>query len=192
MAEITLKPLTALGHALPVTETLGPWTLTERFDVALASLAPRRGRLAEVEAAARTVGIPLPGSAQAEVAAGFGAFWMTPEMWMVEAPLATHEDIRKVLLGVFGDAASITEQTDAWVRFDLEGPRLARLFEKLSNFDLGQAPDGAATRTLIEHLGCYLIRRGAGVVTVYWPRSSARDLHHALTVAAATQDPGAG
>ena len=186
MAEIKLKPLTALGHDAPVTETLGPWTLTERFDVALASLAPRRGRLDEVRAAAARAGIPMSAPARAELGATFGAFWMTPDMWMVEAPFATHEDIRPALLAVFGDAASITEQTDAWVRFDLAGPELERLMERLSNFDLAPAPEGAATRTVIEHMGCYLIKRSAQAITLYGPRSSARSLHHALTVAAAS------
>jgi sarcosine oxidase subunit gamma len=43
---------------------------------------------------------------------------------------------------------------------------------------------GSATRTVIEHLGCYLIRRSAGEATLYGPRSSARSLLHALDVAA--------
>lgn len=179
-----LKPLTALGHVAPVHEILGPWTLTERFDVALASLAPRRGRLAEVEAAAAKAGIPLPAPARAQSGTPFGAFWMTPEMWMVEAPFDSHEDIRPAMLAIFGEAASITEQTDAWARFDLSGEGLERLMERLSNFDLGPAPEGAATRTVIEHLGVYLIKRSATEITLYGPRSSAQSLHHALVTAA--------
>lgn len=183
MPDIMLKPLTALGHDLPVTETLGPWTLTERFDVALASLAPRRGREAEVKAAANTAGIPLPATARAEAGEPWSAFWITPEMWMVEAPFASHEDIRARLLAIFGDTASVTEQTDAWVRFDLSGAELERLFERLTNVDLGAAPLGAAMRTVVEHMGCYLVKR-AGGVTLYGGRSSAESLHHALKVAA--------
>lgn len=184
MPDLKLNPLTALGQPAPVTERLGPWTLIERFDVALASLAPRRGRLDEVSETAARAGIPLPPPGRAETGATFGAFWMTPEMWMVEAPFATHEDIRRHLLGLFADMASITEQTDAWVRLDLSGPGLPRLFERLTNVDLGPAPAGAATRTAIEHLGCYLIKRSAEAVTVYGPRSSAGSLHHALAEAA--------
>jgi sarcosine oxidase subunit gamma len=184
VAEIILKPLTALSADAPLVEQIGPWTITERADVALASVAIRRGREAEVRAAAAKAGLPLPGPARAEAAAVYGAFWMTPEMWMIEAPFATHADIRTALRGVFGEAASITEQTDAWVRFDLAGVGLERLFERLSNVDLARAPDGFAARTAIDHLGCYLIRRAAGQVTLYGPRSSAESLHHAVTVAA--------
>jgi sarcosine oxidase subunit gamma len=153
------------------------------MDVALASLALRRGREDEVREKAKAAGVPLPGPGQSE-AGVFGAFWMTPEMWMVEAPFASHEDIRAHLLGMFGDAASITEQTDAWVRFDIAGEGLGRVLERLTNVDFALAGDGAATRTVIDHLGCYLIKRSARDVTVYGPRSSAEVLHHAWAVAA--------
>jgi sarcosine oxidase, subunit gamma len=50
--------------------------------------------------------------------------------------------------------------------------------------DFPAAPVGFASRTVIEHTGCYLIKRAAGAATLYGPRSSARSLLHALTVAA--------
>jgi sarcosine oxidase, subunit gamma len=184
VADIILKPLTALGHAGPVIETIGAITIAERDDTALASLAIRRGREGDISAAAAKAGIPLPPPGQSASAAPWGAFWLTPEMWMVEAPIASHEDIRPALLAIFGDAASVTEQTGAWVRFDLTGPALVALLERLSNFDLGPAPEGAATRTVIDHIGCYLIKRRADLVTIYGPRASAESLHHALVVAA--------
>lgn len=183
MPDVILKPITALGHDAPKLDKLGPWILTERADVALASLAVRRGRLVDVHAAAATAGVPLPAPGRSESGTVYGAFWITPEMWMIEAPFASHEDIRSHLLAVFGDTASITEQTDAWVRFDLAGEGLGRLLERLSNFDFNN-PAGAATRTVMEHLGCYLIKRSEVLVTIYGPRSSAESLHHALVVAA--------
>lgn len=184
MHDFQLKPITALGHDAPEVDVIGPWTITERDDVALASLAIRRGRLTDLQAAATTAGVPLPAPATSAQGPVYGAFWMTPDMWMVEAPFASHEDIRGHLMAIFGDAGSITEQTDAWVRFDLAGDGLARVLERLSNFDLDRAAVGAATRTVMEHLGCYLIKRSASLVTLYGPRSSAQSLHHALVVAA--------
>jgi len=182
--DFILKPITALGHDAPEVDTIGHWTITERADIALASLALRRGRLGDVQTSAAAAGVPLPPAGASASGAVYSAFWMTPEMWMVEAPYASHEDIRAHLLPAFGDAASITEQTDAWVRFDLAGLGLERLFERLSNFDLAKAQAGAATRTVMEHLGCYLIKRSDTFVTIYGPRSSAQSLHHALIVAA--------
>ncbi len=178
-----LEPLSPLGHAVPEATTIGPFTITERTDTALASLAIRYGRAADVTAAAAAAGIPLPKPGRHEIQT-LAAFWLAPDMWMIEAPFVPHEDIRAHLLTLFHDAASITEQTDAWVRLDLTAPDLPALMERLCNTDLRAAPVGFATRTVIDHLGCYLIKRSDRDITLYGPRSSAQTLHHALTVAA--------
>ena len=52
------------------------------------------------------------------------------------------------------------------------------------NAHIRAVADGYATRTMIEHLGCYLIKHGAGGVRLYGPRSSAKGLVHALETAA--------
>nr|WP_245218847.1 sarcosine oxidase subunit gamma [Rubellimicrobium aerolatum] len=178
-----MKPLSALGREFLAVESIGPVTVAEVMDVALASLAARRGQEAVVGAAAAQAGIPLPPPGRAEVGAVCGAFWVSPEMWFLEAPFATHEDVVAHLRPVFGEAASITEQTDAWARLNVTGP-LGPLFERLCNLDLGRFEPGSATRTVIEHVGCYAIRRAPERMTVLGPRSMAGSLHHALTVAA--------
>lgn len=179
-----LKALTPLGHDAAETVTVGPVTIAENVGVALASLASRRGREAEVAAAAQAAGIVLPAPGTAESGSLFGAIWLGAEQWMVEAPFASHEDIVAVLKPLFGEAASITEQTDAWVRFDLAAPDLPAMFERLCGYDLRQTRPGSATRTVIEHLGCYVVVRAEGQISVIGPRSSAHSLHHALVTAA--------
>ncbi len=183
MGSHRLKPLSALGREFLSVETIGPVTLSEDMDTALASLASRRGREAEVAELAAQAGIPLPGPGQAGSEGAWGAFWVSPEMWMVEAPYGTHEDIAAHLKPIFGEAASITEQTDAWARFEVTGP-LEPLFERLCNLDLDRFGPGSATRTVIEHLGVYAIRRAPDRMTLLGPRSSADSLHHALVTAA--------
>lgn len=180
----SLRPLTALGRREPVTVTHGPLTITERTDVALASVAARKGRMADLSAAARAAGVPLPAPATHQSGTPYSAFWVAPEMWFVEAPFASHELIAGLLKSALGDAASITEQTDAWVVFDLAAPDLAPLMERLCNVDFPAVPDGYATRTVMEHMGVYLIRHRAGAVRLYGPRSSAQSLLHALETAA--------
>jgi sarcosine oxidase, subunit gamma len=181
-----LHALTALGHAAPTKVEIGHYRIVERFDVALASLATRKGREAEVTSAAKAARMPLPEAGNWAAGDPFSTFWVAPQMWFVEAPFVTHEDIVTALKPVFGEAASVTEQTDAWVRFDLSAPDLAPLMERLCNVDFPQAPAGFATRTVIEHLGCYLIKRSAGEATLYAGRSSARSLMHGIEVAAAS------
>ena len=183
MAEM-LKAMTALGAHAPAVVKIGPLTVTERFDLALASVAVRRGRMKDLAKAAKAAGLALPGPAQYLGGAPYGAFWVAPEMWFVEAPFASHEAIATLLKEALGDAASVTEQTDAWVIYDLVAPDLAPLLERLCNVDFPGVPDGHATRTMMEHLGCYLVRHGAGAVRLYGPRSSAKSLLHALEVAA--------
>jgi sarcosine oxidase, subunit gamma len=179
-----LKALTPLGETTALVEVIGPVTITENPDVALASLASRFGQEAAVAAVAKAAGISLPGPGRVENGSVYNAFWLGPEQWMLEAPFASHEDIVAVLKPLFGEAASITEQTDAWVRFDLTADDLPKLFERLCNFDLSRAGVGAATRAVIDHLGCYVVRRAATQVSVLGPRSSAQSLHHALVTAA--------
>lgn len=180
----SLMALTALGKREATTVTHGPLTISERTDVALASVAARKGRMADLAAAALTAGIPLPGPATHQPGAPYGGFWVAPEMWFVEAPFATHELIADHLNSALGDAASITEQTDAWVAFDLAAPDLGPILERLCNVDFRRVPQGHATRTMMEHLGVYLIKQGLGAARIYGPRSSAESLLHALETAA--------
>jgi sarcosine oxidase, subunit gamma len=180
----SLQPLTALGRREATTVTHGPLTISERTDVALASVAARKGRMADLSAAAQKAVVPLPGPATSQQGRPYSTFWVAPEMWFVEAPYATHELIADRLKLALGDAASITEQTDAWVAFDLTADDLSPLLERLCNVDYSTRPDGYATRTVMEHLGVYLIKHGPGAARLYGPRSGAESLLHALETAA--------
>ena len=179
-----LQPLTAFGRREATAVTHGPLTISERTDVALASVAARKGRISDLTKAAQTAGIPLPGPSSHQQGTPYSAFWTAPEMWFVEAPDATHELIADLLKSALGDAASITEQTDAWVAIDLAAADLAPLLERLCNVDYTARPTGYATRTVIEHLGTYLIKHGPDKARLYGPRSSAESLLHALETAA--------
>jgi sarcosine oxidase subunit gamma len=179
-----LQPLTALGKREATTVTHGPLTITERTDVALASIAARKGRIADLAKAAEKAGVPLPGPASYQPGTPYSTFWVAPEMWFAEAPYGTHELIADLFKTALGDAASITEQTDAWVAFDLAAPDLAPVLERLCNVDYTARPIGYATRTVMEHLGVYLIKRGPGAARIYGPRSSAESLLHAIETAA--------
>lgn len=175
-----LIALTPLGARAPRADHHCGVSLIEVTDVALASVAARIGREADAAALVATVtGAEAPAPARATDS----AFWMGPDQWMVEAPFATHEDLAREIAAAANGAASVTEQTDAWCRFDVKGDRLADLFERLCNADLRRFTGGEAVRTAIEHLGCFLICRTPRHVSVIGPRSSAGSLHHALLTA---------
>ena len=179
MPDHRLQPLTPLGLATPQTVAIGPVTISENTSLALASLATRKGRDADIALAASALNIALPSPGHASET----ALWLAPDQWLIEAPFAMHEDIVAYLKPAFGDAASISEQTDAWVRFDLSGPNLHAMLELLCNLDTRAMHPGHATRTVIEHLGCYVSCRAMGFA-ILGPRSSAKSLHHALITAA--------
>ena len=175
-----LVAITSLGGAEPRVDTHGPVTLSEVCDVALASVAARLGGEAKTRSALKTllgVAPPEPGQAAHKK---LGAFWMGPDSWMVEAPFDTHEDLAAQVKAKLKDAASVTEQTDGWCRFDLTGEGLADVFERLCPINLRQWHGSEATRTSIDHLGCFVVARSATHMSVIGPRSSAASLHHAL------------
>lgn len=175
-----LIALTPLGAHKPRSDHHGGVSLIEITDVALASVAARLGREADAAAlVAKITGTEAPAAARASDC----AFWMGPDQWMIEVSFETQEDLAQQLAAQVNGAASVTEQTDAWCRFDLKGDRLADVFERLCNADLKRFTGGEAVRTAIEHLGCFLICRSPGHVSVIGPRSSAGSLHHALLTA---------
>lgn len=179
-----LAQLTALGGTTPLQDSIGPVTITESPDWALASVAARLGQEKACSAAlAAALGAAVPGMAAHVQGPSLGAFWTGPYIWMVEAPFHSHENLAANLKAELGECASVTEQSDAWVRFDVSGQRVERVFERLCNLDLAKLAAGSARRSVIEHLGCFVIRRADGV-HVYGPRSSARSLHHAMIGAA--------
>lgn len=182
----SLAPITPLGGAAPLVETIGTVSITEVADRALASLACRLGQdAAFADRAAGLFGVALPGPGRWVEAGDWGLIWTGPGQWFVEAPFSTHEDIAARLKAAFGATASITEQSDAWAPFDLGGAGVLSLMERLAPVDTRAMATGAATRTIIEHMGCHVICREAGAVfTVMGARSFAGSLHHALKAAA--------
>lgn len=98
-----------------------------------------------------------------------GAFWTGPDQWMLERPAP--------------EGCLITDQTDAWAVFEIEGP-VEPLLEKLVNLDLSRFGPGSATRTGMEHMGVFVIRRSTTRVAVYGMRSAAGSVWHALETAA--------
>lgn len=179
-----LQPLTALGGATARSDIVGVVTLTERPDIALASVTARRGHEKACRAHLTDVIGAVPGPGNVQLHDSEAGFWMGPDSWMIGAPFASHEDLADQLACRFGATASITEQTDAWVCFDLQGAAMEDVMELLCAIDIRAMQTGDGTRTSIDHLGCFVLRRDpADLVRILGPRSAAGSLHHALLTA---------
>ncbi len=179
-----LTPLTALGADIPRVDNHGGVTLAENPYVALATVAARRGHEATCRAhLADVLGADAPGPGRACSGGTETAFWMGPDQWMVLAPFQTHEDLAALLGERLGNAASVTEQTDGWVCFDLRGAGIAAVMELLCPVDIARMEADAAQRTSIHHLGCFVLRQDDSALRILGPRASAGSLHHALLTA---------
>lgn len=184
MAE--LKALTPLGGYEPRVDEFAGLIIREVTDRALASLAARLGSEADCAAATKgLLGADLPEPATWVAGGDFTAWWMGPDQWMIDADYAAHTLLAAELKSVVGGAGSVTEQTDGWCRFDLEGGACFDVLERLCQLDLRSGTAGDAQRTALEHVGCFLLCREPGLhYSLLGPRSSAGSLHHALITAA--------
>jgi sarcosine oxidase subunit gamma len=144
------------------------------------------GRDEEFEKVAKAFfGKVLPGPGHSTTGKEYDVHWTGPDQWFVEADFAGHELIAAELKDAFGATASVTEQTDGWARFKVTGPDVVDLLQRLCPIDSATMQVNQVTRTLIEHLGCFVICRAAGSeFDILGPRSAAASLLHALTGAA--------
>lgn len=173
-----LVPVTALGAKMPRRETFGALTITEDFGRHLSSLALRRG-----QAQPAPMGLALPGPGKWSGGEGIAAFWTGPRQWMIEAPGRAEEDFASLLAAAVPDA-SVTEQSDGWVAFEIVSASgaslLVRLMEKLVNLDPACLKPGSATRTGLDHMSVFVIRRTEDQLAVIGMRSAAGTLWHKL------------
>lgn len=180
-----LEPITALGGADPRIDTIGTITITENPGVALASVAARSGKEAACRKILKSIIGAVPGPGRAQLHDPEAGFWIGPDQWIVGAPMETHETLADHLAEKFGNSASVTEQSGAWVCFDVRGTQMPNMMELLCPVPIRQMAAGDAHRTQIHQLGCFVIRReNTDHVRILGPRSSAKSLYHALTTAA--------
>lgn len=180
-----LRTVTALGGIEPRIDDFGHIRIVENDGLALASVAARLGSETACHAALKTLLGAVPEPGRAVLHDPEAGFWMGPEQWMLGAPRATHEGLADQLKILFGDAASITEQSGAWVTFDVTGPKMPAFCERICAVPIRKMEAGDARRTVIHQLGCFVVRREApDHIRIIGPRASAQTLHHALVTAA--------
>ncbi len=186
MAEYQLEPINALGLSETVDAEIGLVRIVENNANSLASIAIRLGNEKKFSFSARKLlGFALPGPGESASSKTYSAFWSAPNQWFVEASEKSHADIAHILKEELAEMASVTEQTGGWCRFDIEGKTVTSMLERLCMLDMAGMKAGAANRSVIEHIGVFLLcRREHEAISVYGPRSMADSLHHALIAAA--------
>lgn len=162
-----LVPSTALGRATPCVEEVGEVKITENCSLSIASVALRRGTSEH--------SLPAPGLWKN------GVFWVGPGRWFVTG--AYNVSFSKWLKEQYGSCASVVDQTDAWVVFDLIVPE--SFFERLCNANIRKAGVNSVARSTIEYIGCFIIRLETSF-QIIGERSAADSLFHALLRVAKT------
>ncbi|MER9074251.1 sarcosine oxidase subunit gamma [Mesorhizobium sp. M0904] len=162
--------------------SFGALDIGENPDLALASLALRRGATKP-----KALGLDLPGPGAWVAGQGASAFWVGPDQWMIEAEGRAKENFAAHLKETAPNFA-VTEQTDGWIVLEIVSRAgtapLEALLSKLVNIDFAQFGPGRATRTGLEHISCFVIRRSESHVAVVGSRSFAASLWHAVEMAA--------
>lgn len=161
--------VTSLNH--------GEWTLTLVQDCALASVSSRVERTTALKEALSQQGFEMPFVESFTGDAERGAFWVGPHQYMLWQPYQANPDWAGQL--ALGEGVFTTEQTDGWARVDLAGPNLAAVFERLVNLDARRWVPGFATRSVLHHIGCFVVVREDGF-SILVPRSMADSAIHAI------------
>lgn len=128
-----------------------------------------------------------PGVSKWSAEEELSAFWSAPGQWFVTREENNSATLAGDISTALGEDAAVTDQTGGWTSFDVSGPNLVSVLEKLVGFDIAAAQNGDAQRTSIEHIGSFVLCKSPEAVRVFCPRSFARALHHALTQAIRSQ-----
>ncbi len=173
---------TALGGIEPRKDVIGSLTFQERDDIALASISARLGQEEALTDRLETicsVVAPKPGcSEQGETSS---LHWLGADQYLCEEVLSGPLVLARRLADELTGIASVTDQTDAFVRIDMSGQGVFDLLQRLTVLDVERMSAGAFNRTAIHHVGCLLRCNEAGLAfSIYVPRSYAISVHHAL------------
>ena len=188
MPDFTLTARPPLAGAAVPAESWPGFTVSEVTDLALASLATRRGEETEVRNRAKArFDLEPPPPGRTANGDGMTFLWTGHEQWFVEAQESTLGGLEALLRETFEDSAAVTDQSDAWASLRLEGLATRAVLEKLCPLDLhpGAFPPGATARTTMEHLSAIItLRDDRGRFSILTPRSSAASFLHHLHQAA--------
>lgn len=185
-----LAPVQALGAGVPGQARIGALELRLRDDIALASLALPRGA-----AAPDPFGLELPRPGGWAGDGELGAVWAAPGQWLIlsrgPTEAAGHDATLAARLGAAVPGGYVTEQSDTLAVFEIRAPdgtALVTCIERLANLPRSALAPGRGTRSLVGHMGMYLIRLDEAVLRVVSLRSAVKSVWHDLCRALHVQD----
>ena len=156
--------------------------IRERSDLAIVSVATPLGGEAALESALRQGwGLPVPDHRTSALNGETRAIRTSPDQFLLVFPHPTPDAEPHVQAKLAG-AGYTTDQSDAWVVFDVEDDGVHLALERLAPIDLSDTafPINAAARTVMEHMGALVVRMDQVRFLIFSARSSALSFYHAL------------
>ncbi len=179
MPDTMLKAAPVLGgYSLD----LGDVAVAEVTDIAIVSIAtPLDGKaaLAAAVTAAWGTGLPEP---RMTSRSGDGAITLissSTDQYLALLPGVDGLAVTGVA-ETLGDAGYYTEQTDNWVALRVSGAKAITALERICLLDLATMPGGGAGRTVIEHLGAFVMKEANDQFLLLSGSSSAKSFLHAI------------
>lgn len=178
MGEYTLTAQPPLGG---VDIGIGDNRIRERGDLAIVSVAA-----SNEEALAAALkdgwGLDLPGARGATTAGDVRAIRTGPDQIFLIFEAFAGADAERIVRERVAAEGYTTDQTDGWVALEISGPDTIAALERICPIDLNPQvfPDGAAARTVMEHMGVLILRLRAERVLLLSARSSGRSFLHAV------------
>jgi sarcosine oxidase subunit gamma len=186
--EPTLYARTALGGSEPITEHWNDFSIREISGHSLASVAARYGKEDALRDTVKsTFGVDLPGPGRSASGESVSFDWMGQGQWFAESRQDDGTAFARQLTEAVADTASVTDQSDSWVRLQISGASARAVLEKLCQLDLHATafPPGSVARTIMEHLGAIVsLVDDAPTFRLLSARSSAGSFLHSLREAA--------
>lgn len=160
--------------------TLGENHILERHDLAIVSVAtPLGGEVALETAIERAWGLAPPTPAVSSVSGEIRAIGSASDQWLMIFSHPT-SDANSRVQAALGGAGYTTDQTDAWLVLEISGPDTCAALERLCSLDCATMPINGNGRTMIEHMGAFVIRLGDDHFVLMSASSSARSFLHAV------------
>ena len=170
-----LVATSALG-GLSVTH--GELTLTERPEIEIASLAFHDSEVTQVKKALKSeLKLEFPDPRVSTKRANLRAIHAGADQLFL-----LWENGDGTLSRALSQIAYSTDQSDNWSALELSGPSVRRALERICPIDLDPDtfPLDASARTVMEHIGAFIIRTGEDAFLLMAARSFAGSFAHAI------------
>lgn len=177
MADITLTAAPLLGNA---DIRNGANRIQERDDLAIVSIAtPLGGEDALAKALKKHWSLYVPEPTRSTSSGDTRAIRSGQDQMLLVFPHVT-PDAEPHVQSKLGGTGYTTDQTDSWVVLEISGPDTLAAMERLCPLDLASFETDDAGRTVMEHMGAFVVRLDIDRFLLMSASSSAQSFLHAV------------